>query len=234
MHIGDARYEGIEKAYNLTVKTDTLFDLQTAHHTIVGTDPTLNAKNIIIEGSVMITLKVGSSWIVLDPSGVYINGPMVMINSGGTPAATTDQEITDPTDATAAEPGDRWFKRVTSCDPHPRGGGGRRKRTVKAKHFVAPLPTKRPASVAGAPDRVQLPANVNKAMQDAFANSFPGRNKENGGTIVQDKDGNILVVNEGGAGSTSGTFSPDRNIAPDQTLVGTFHTHPYDGIRGRS
>jgi len=70
-------------------------------------------------------------------------------------------------------------------------------------------------------------------MQDAFANSFPGGNsKENGGTIVQDKDGNILVVNEGGAGSTSGTFSPDRNIAPDQTLVGTFHTHPYDESEG--
>ena len=38
LHIGDSRYEGIEKAYNLTVKTDTLFDLQTAHHTIVGTE----------------------------------------------------------------------------------------------------------------------------------------------------------------------------------------------------
>ena len=60
---------------------------------------------------------------------------MVMINSGGTPDATTDQEMTDPADAEAAEPGDQWFKRVTSCDPHPRGGGGgRRKRTVKAKH----------------------------------------------------------------------------------------------------
>jgi hypothetical protein len=68
-------------------------------------------------------------------------------------------------------------------------------------------------------------------MKDGYANSFPGgKSQENGGTLVQDKDGNVSVVNQGTG--TIGTFSPDRNVAPDQTIVGTYHTHPYDASEG--
>jgi uncharacterized protein involved in type VI secretion and phage assembly len=139
LHIGGARYEGVDKAYHSIVKADTIFDLQTAHHTMVGTESTLNAKTIVIEAPIKITLKVGSSFIVLDPAGVWIQGPVVMINSGGVPGVTTDVEVIDPADAEAAEPGDQWNKRLTTCDPHPKagGGGGRRGRTVKAKHGLA-------------------------------------------------------------------------------------------------
>jgi len=39
--------------------------------------------NVVIEANVGITLKVGGSFVKVDPSGVYISGPLVMINSGG-------------------------------------------------------------------------------------------------------------------------------------------------------
>jgi uncharacterized protein involved in type VI secretion and phage assembly len=136
LHIGDNRYEGVDKGYQLTVKTDTIFDLQGNHATIVGASSTLNARDVVIEAPLKITLKVGGSSVVLDPAGVWIQGPLVNINSGGAPGTTADVEVTDPVDATAAEPGDQWNKRLTPCDPHPAGGGGgaRRHHTAHARH----------------------------------------------------------------------------------------------------
>ena len=90
----------------------------------------------MIEAPIKITLKVGNSFVVLDPAGVWIQGPVVMMNSGGTPVLPPIRSMTDPIDATAAEPGDQWMKRLTTCDPHPAGGGGggRRHHTAAAKH----------------------------------------------------------------------------------------------------
>jgi type VI secretion system secreted protein VgrG len=39
--------------------------------------------NLVIESGVSLTIKVGGSFINLNPAGVFISGPMVMINSGG-------------------------------------------------------------------------------------------------------------------------------------------------------
>jgi type VI secretion system secreted protein VgrG len=39
--------------------------------------------NVVIEAGAMITLKVGGSFVTVGPSGVFISGPMVLINSGG-------------------------------------------------------------------------------------------------------------------------------------------------------
>ena len=63
---------------------------------------------------------------------------MVQINSGGSPDSTTDAEMTDPVDATQADPGDP--PNFLDLQPKGGGGGGRRKRTVKAKHgFVCKM-----------------------------------------------------------------------------------------------
>ena len=43
--------------------------------------------NVVIEAGVMITLKAGGSFITVGPSGVAIQGTMVLINSGGAPGA---------------------------------------------------------------------------------------------------------------------------------------------------
>jgi uncharacterized protein involved in type VI secretion and phage assembly len=134
LHVGGDRYEGIDKVANLTVKADVVHDLQTTSQTMVGTTASLNAMKIILEAKAKITLKVGGSFVVLDPSGVFISGPLVQINSGGSPDSTTDADITDPADATQADPGDP----PNFLDLQPKGGGGgSRKRKVKAKHGFA-------------------------------------------------------------------------------------------------
>jgi uncharacterized protein involved in type VI secretion and phage assembly len=137
LHIGDNRYEGVDKGYQLSVKTDTIFDLQGKHQTIVGTASTLNAQSVVIEAQQKITLKVGASFVVVDPSGVYISGPMVMINSGGSPGVTTSADVTDPYDAAEADPGDppNWLAQHRSAGAG--WGGQRRHHTAAAKHAIA-------------------------------------------------------------------------------------------------
>lgn len=140
LHVGGDRYEGIDKVANLTVKADVVHDLQTTSQTMVGTTASLNAMKIILEAKAKITLKVGGSFVVVDPCGVFISGPMVQINSGGSPDSTTDASITDPADATQADPGEP--PNFLDLQPKGGGGGGSRKRTVKAKHgFVCKMNT---------------------------------------------------------------------------------------------
>lgn len=57
--------------------------------------------------------------------------------------------------------------------------------------------------------------------------SFPGgRSMEHGGTLVRDKDEMAWLVNEGAG--TSGSFMPSLDVAKEQSVLGVFHTHPYD------
>lgn len=78
-------------------------------------------QGVIAESTMMVSLKCGSSSVVLSPAGVQITGPMVMINSGGSPRsyvnqggdmalasaaaveATRDGKVTDPTQQLQAE-----------------------------------------------------------------------------------------------------------------------------------
>ena len=58
----------------------------------------LKAGNIKIEGTQSISLKCGGSYVVLTPSGVFINGSTVFVNTGGSPqAADPPLTIQDPT-----------------------------------------------------------------------------------------------------------------------------------------
>jgi hypothetical protein len=92
-------------------------------------------------------------------------------------------------------------------------------------------PTSLPNTCPDAPKTVQLPNDINKEFQDSYKNSFPGgKSQEQGGTLVQDKNGKIKLVNMGAG--TSGTFSPDRKVGAGEKIIGTFHTHPYDASEG--
>ncbi|MEE4907209.1 type VI secretion system tip protein VgrG, partial [Pseudomonas alliivorans] len=42
---------------------------------------------VVIEAGLEITLKVGGSFIKIDPGGVTVSGPLVKLNSGGAPAS---------------------------------------------------------------------------------------------------------------------------------------------------
>jgi uncharacterized protein involved in type VI secretion and phage assembly len=137
LHVGKDRYEGVGGVEQVAVKGDTTFDLQAGFATIVGKTASLNATKIILEAQTKITLKVGGSFIVVDPCGVFISGPMVQINSGGSPDSTTDADMTDPADAAQADPGEP--PNFLALQPKG-GGGGRRHRKVKAQHgFVCSL-----------------------------------------------------------------------------------------------
>lgn len=131
-HTMQSYYEGVDSQYQLTVKSDTALDLQAKYSTTVGTKATLNAQEVVIEASQKITLKVGASFVVVDPAGVFITGAMVNINSGGSPGSTMDVTMTDPVDAAQADPGDPQ----DFIEKHPpwKGGGGRRTHTAKAHH----------------------------------------------------------------------------------------------------
>ncbi len=59
--------------------------------------------NLIIEAGMQLTLKAGGGFIVIDPSGVTIQGTLVMINSGGAPGQGSGCSPAPPIDALEAD-----------------------------------------------------------------------------------------------------------------------------------
>ncbi|KXK00803.1 MAG: Rhs element Vgr protein, partial [Acidobacteria bacterium OLB17] len=96
LHVKADNFIGIDGKLNEGVKGDVVEDYQGNHATLVGTKASVNAKEIIMEATMKISLKVGGSCVVIDPSGVTIAGAMVKINSGGFGAETGDPSIMDP------------------------------------------------------------------------------------------------------------------------------------------
>ena len=56
----------------------------------------LKAANIVIEASAMLSLKVGGSFVNINPAGVQITGPIVLINSGGAAGAGVPNMLVSP------------------------------------------------------------------------------------------------------------------------------------------
>ncbi|MFY9948008.1 MAG: type VI secretion system tip protein TssI/VgrG [Candidatus Sulfotelmatobacter sp.] len=68
------------------------------------TDTTIHLNagmSAVIEAGMDLTLKVGGSFIDINPSGVYISGPMVFINSGGAAGSAPDASPQSPDSPTA-------------------------------------------------------------------------------------------------------------------------------------
>jgi type VI secretion system secreted protein VgrG len=66
--------------------------------------------NLVIESGVTLTLKVGGNFINLNPAGVFIQGTMVMINSGGAAGSgsgASPEAPKDPKEADKADPGEK-------------------------------------------------------------------------------------------------------------------------------
>jgi type VI secretion system secreted protein VgrG len=53
--------------------------------------------NLVLESGTTLTLKVGGTFINLNPGGVFISGPMVMLNSGGAAGSGSGVSPTSPT-----------------------------------------------------------------------------------------------------------------------------------------
>jgi type VI secretion system secreted protein VgrG len=110
LHIGGSRFEqvdGTDYGYQLTVKKDMQLDVEQNFGGIVKGNLSLNASSIVLEASQKITLKVGSSTVVLNSSGVYLDGTMVYNQCNGPADSTSDltfQNVVDATHADAGEP----------------------------------------------------------------------------------------------------------------------------------
>jgi len=126
LHVGTSRYEQVEKDYELTVKGNVRADLEKNLSAVIKGDVSIGLNSLTIEATETITLKVGQSFIIIKNCEIYINAPaMLYENSGGSPQSAVAVTLQNVTDATLAEPGDQWNKRLTPCtDQGPPGGGG--------------------------------------------------------------------------------------------------------------
>ncbi len=134
LHIHGAKYEGMEDVHHLRVTGNRLESFEADLSTLVGGVVQLNARSIAIEAKTKITLKVGGSYVVIDPSGVAINGPMVRINSGGSPDSTSGVDIMDPVDASISDNGEPGYLEDLIEKSKRAGGGGHQTRHVAAQH----------------------------------------------------------------------------------------------------
>jgi type VI secretion system secreted protein VgrG len=61
---------------------------------------------VVIEGTGGITLKVGGNFITINPGGIFIQGTMVMINSGGAALSASPVPLVPPLKPAVADPAD--------------------------------------------------------------------------------------------------------------------------------
>jgi type VI secretion system secreted protein VgrG len=157
IHLKQSLFEGIDSKLNQGVKGDVVFDYQSNDATVVKANYELNARQITIEALTQITLKVGSSFVVIDLTGVTIQGPIVKINSGGAAAGTGPAVIDDPLDCEGADTGEPGFL----DKPRSGKGKGRRRRTLNGHH--APDVKYDPAT-----GNFQVGKNINISGTDDF------------------------------------------------------------------
>jgi len=197
------------KAAALKIAGDNSFDAKGATINIEGAQ-TVNIKggmNVNIEGSTGVSLKCGGNAIVLDPSGVSIQGTMVKINMGaaGQPAtaaaeaasaeAATEGSFQDPIDAAVASdqpPGER--ARYTGTG-QPRV---RTARTLSPQHAPPPPPRPRPPRPPG-PEPVPPPQATSDqpcgihSLRGKCAHRVSGREREANNT-----NGRLQIVCQSG------------------------------------
>ena len=83
LHVMKNRYTGIDVNEEQTIKGHLFVDATGAIKIYSAAEINMSAPKIVFEASAKVSIKVGSSFVVVDPSGVFITGPMVNINSGG-------------------------------------------------------------------------------------------------------------------------------------------------------
>ncbi len=73
------------------------------NYAIDAGDFNVKAKNIVLEASTGLTIKVGGNFVTVNSAGVQINGTMVLINSGGVGLPLIPGSIVPPLDPEEAE-----------------------------------------------------------------------------------------------------------------------------------
>lgn len=134
LHTGRGRYEGMDDVYHLRVTKEGISSYEASYALMVGGLCEINAQAVHVEAKTKISLKVGGSFITIDPSGIAIKGPLVQINSGGAGEAAGNKTILDPVDASIADNGEPGYLEQLRERAARGGGGGHRQRTVAAQH----------------------------------------------------------------------------------------------------
>ena len=105
VHVKMARNEKVDMNQSLTVGINQQEKVGVNHALQAGVQIHLKAGvTAVIEAGVQLTLKVGGNFIDINPAGVFIQGTMVMINSGGAPGAGSGSNPTAAQDAKEAAP----------------------------------------------------------------------------------------------------------------------------------
>jgi type VI secretion system secreted protein VgrG len=99
LHVLKDRMEKVDGKQSLTVGGD--------QHEKVGMNHALEAgqaihlkggMTVVIEAGTQLSLKVGGNFIDINPAGIFIQGTLVNINSGGAPGVGSGSSPTAPTD----------------------------------------------------------------------------------------------------------------------------------------
>lgn len=200
LHVNESMYIGIDQKLNEAVSSEVVEDYQSTLFTKVQTKASLNAQEIILEAKSKISLKVGASCIVIDPTSVTIAAAMVKINSGGYGVETGDPVIDDPLDAEVSDNGEPGY-----LDRPRRGGGsrGRNRRQLRSQHHVYPP---RPGESAAF-----------TAMRNNLNNSAEGRHA----LEVFERNGVQVTNNPGGTVYSNNTVNldPGRTDSPASGFV---------------
>jgi type VI secretion system secreted protein VgrG len=97
LEVTSHRIEKIGGEQHLKIGADLVEDVGGSHSEKAGQEIHLNAgMKIIIEAGTEITLKGPSGFVKIDPSGVWIQGPMVQINCGGAPGVAAPKVLKTP------------------------------------------------------------------------------------------------------------------------------------------
>jgi type VI secretion system secreted protein VgrG len=213
LHVRDNIYARSEGEIDLSCARDLLVDVGGSAKVYAHGKMDVNANKITITAETMITLKVGGSFIEINPGGITIQGPLVRINCGGSAAGLGPLTITDPLDAAAADNGTPGYLDQLRL----RGGaagGGRRTRSVAAQNGdTAPF-----GPFARQDDAAR--AALNSANPRSIA-----ENREYVGMIYQDPaTGQFFATNPQPVGLAGGNL-PTGAIPPGNTETGFYHTH---------
>ena len=187
-HVKEGEYQKIDKKFHQTIVEDVLESHTKNHTTFITEISALNAKKVIIEGADQvsaksgkitiegtqgvhikagqlnlegqqgISLKVGGNFVVIDATGVYINGTMVNINSGGSAnsadaaESVAQAEIEEPIDAAPADNAEPGQKSQVSATPRTR-----KKVTLKPQEVPPYQPPPPPPPPGGGPPPPPVP-----------------------------------------------------------------------------
>jgi type VI secretion system secreted protein VgrG len=105
LHVTGDRNEKIDGSQSLTVGAAQQEKVGTKHAVDAGQEIHLKAgMTVVIEAGMQLTIKAGSNFIDIGPTGVAIQGTMVMINSGGAAGSGSGSSPTSPQDPAQANP----------------------------------------------------------------------------------------------------------------------------------